>query len=78
MMGALANHVWQSTVFAVAAALVAIALRRQQARVRYGLWLTASLKFLVPCAPLVDAGSSRPSKRRTGSSTSKKASAGTA
>ena len=56
MMGELANHVWQSTVFAVAAAIVAIALRRQQARVRYGLWLTASLKFLVPFAPLIDAG----------------------
>jgi bla regulator protein BlaR1 len=45
---ALLNHLWQSTVFAVAVALFTLLLRRNAARVRYWLWLTASLKFLVP------------------------------
>jgi len=54
---AIGNHLWQSTLFAVAAALVALALRKNQARVRYWLWLAASLKFLVPFAVLVSLGS---------------------
>jgi bla regulator protein blaR1 len=52
-----ANHLWQSTIFAAAAALLAIALRRQRAETRYRLWLAASLKFLIPLAPLIDLGS---------------------
>lgn len=48
MMAGLANHLWQSTVVACLAWLVTIALRRDRAGVRYGVWLAASLKFLIP------------------------------
>ncbi len=54
---ALANHLWQSTLFAVAAALLAFALRRNRAQTRYWLWLIASLKFLLPFSLLVSIGS---------------------
>jgi bla regulator protein BlaR1 len=47
------NHLWQSTVFAAAGALAALALRRNSPRLRYWLWLAASLKFLVPFALMV-------------------------
>ncbi len=50
------NHLWQSTVFAVAIALAASALRRNSPRVRYWLWLAASLKFLIPFSLLVSTG----------------------
>lgn len=54
------NHVWQSTVFAVAVALVALALRKHSARARFWLWTFASLKFLVPFALLAVLGSHLP------------------
>lgn len=47
-MNHLANHLWQSTVFAAAVALATMAMRRNSARLRYWLWLAASLKFLIP------------------------------
>jgi uncharacterized protein (TIGR03435 family) len=50
------NHVWQSTLFAGVIAIVALALRHNRARLRYGLWLAASVKFLVPFATLAAAG----------------------
>ena len=53
----LANHLWQSTLFAAAAGLLSLALRKQRAQVRYGLWLAASVKFLIPFALLVSMGS---------------------
>src|SRR5262245_58616485 len=53
----LANHLWQSTLFAAAAWLLTLALRKNRASVRCGLWLAASLKFLVPFSLLVGAGS---------------------
>lgn len=53
----LADHLWQSTLFAAAAALLTLALRKNSARVRYAIWLVASLKFLVPFSLLVAAGS---------------------
>jgi beta-lactamase regulating signal transducer with metallopeptidase domain len=56
MTGALANHLWQSTMFAVLAGLVATALRDNRAQVRYWLWFTASLKFVVPFSLLVRLG----------------------
>ena len=52
----LANHLWQSTLFAVPVALLALALRKNRAAVRYWLWLAASVKFLIPFSLLVDAG----------------------
>jgi bla regulator protein blaR1 len=52
----LGNHLWQSSLFAVLAGLVALFLRKNRARVRYGLWLAASLKFLIPFALLIFLG----------------------
>jgi beta-lactamase regulating signal transducer with metallopeptidase domain len=56
-LSTLANHLWQSTLFAGVAGLLALALRRNYAATRYWLWTAASLKFLVPFALLVSAGS---------------------
>lgn len=53
MIGALASHLLQSTVFGLAAALLTLGFRNNQARVRYWLWLAASVKFLVPFQVLV-------------------------
>ena len=57
MAPALGNHLWQSTLFALGAGLLAWTLRGSQARARYWLWLAASLKFLVPFSALVAMGS---------------------
>ena len=54
---AVANHLWQSTAFALAAGVLALLLRRNQARARYWLWLAASIKFLVPFSLLMALGS---------------------
>jgi bla regulator protein blaR1 len=54
---ALGNHLWQSTLFAAAAGLLTLALRKNRARTRYRLWLAASAKFLVPFSPLIALGS---------------------
>ncbi len=54
---AMANHLWQSTLFALLAAVSTLALRKNQARVRHHIWLAASLKFLVPFSLLVNLGS---------------------
>jgi bla regulator protein BlaR1 len=51
------NHLWQSTVFAAAMALLTLAFRRNRASIRYALWLVASLKFLVPFSLVVAIGS---------------------
>jgi len=51
------NHLWQSTMWAAAVGLSSLALRRNHARLRYGLWFTASIKFLLPFAALAAAGS---------------------
>jgi bla regulator protein blaR1 len=56
MIRMLGDHVWQSTLVAVIAALVALALRRNHARLRYAIWLAASIKFLIPFAMLIAAG----------------------
>jgi len=53
---ALANHLWQSTIFAAAAALLTLILRKQHARTRYWLWQAASVKFLIPFSLLVAVG----------------------
>jgi bla regulator protein blaR1 len=57
MWAALGNHLWQSTLFALGAGLLAWTLRGSQARARYWLWLAASVKFLVPFSTLVAIGS---------------------
>ena len=52
MISAVLDHLWQSTLVALAAGLLATAFRKAGARVRYGLWLAASAKFLIPFAAL--------------------------
>src|ERR1700728_2892509 len=56
MTEALSNHLWQSTLFGAMAGLLTLVLRKNHARVRYWLWLAASVKFLVPFALLVALG----------------------
>jgi uncharacterized protein (TIGR03435 family) len=51
------SHLVQSTLFAGAAALLTLAFRANRAQVRFWLWLSASLKFLIPFALLSIAGS---------------------
>jgi len=57
MAPGMGNHVWQSTLFAVAAGLLTLILRKNHARARYWLWLAASVKFLIPFSILVNLGS---------------------
>jgi RND family efflux transporter MFP subunit len=57
MIGDLSNHLWQSTVFALVVALLTLVFRNNRAQVRYGLWLSASFKFLIPFALLMGLGS---------------------
>ena len=57
MMRELANHLWQSSLFAVMAGLLAIALRRNRAAVRFWIWFSASVKFFLPFALLITFGS---------------------
>ena len=52
----LANHLWQSTLFAAIAGVATLLLRKNRAQVRYWLWLAASLKFLIPFSLLIAAG----------------------
>src|ERR1700681_2033051 len=51
-----ANHLWQSTLFAGVAGSLTLALRDNRARVRHGVWLAASCKFLIPLSVLVAMG----------------------
>ncbi|HLG57036.1 MAG TPA: M56 family metallopeptidase [Vicinamibacterales bacterium] len=57
MTAGIFDHLWQSTVCAGVVALLSLALRRNRARLRYGIWFVASVKFLVPFAALAAAGS---------------------
>ena len=54
---AVANHLWQSTLFLLAVAALALLFRKNQARVRCGLWLAASFKFVLPFSLLIGLGS---------------------
>jgi uncharacterized protein (TIGR03435 family) len=53
----LVNHLWQSTLFAVAVALLCAGLRKHGASLRYWLWLAVSVKFLIPLSLLIELGS---------------------
>jgi beta-lactamase regulating signal transducer with metallopeptidase domain len=53
MIEMLANHLWQSTLFACAAAMLTVAFRKNGANIRFLIWLAASVKFLVPFALFV-------------------------
>jgi bla regulator protein BlaR1 len=50
------NHLWQSTMVAAIALLLALILRRNRASLRYWIWLAASLKFLLPFSLLIYVG----------------------
>jgi uncharacterized protein (TIGR03435 family) len=50
------NHLWQSTAFAFVAGVLTLAFRRNLAQVRYWLWFSTSVKFLVPFGLLVSLG----------------------
>jgi beta-lactamase regulating signal transducer with metallopeptidase domain len=52
----LADHLWQSTLFAAMGGVLTLALRNNRARVRHGLWLAASCKFLIPISLLIALG----------------------
>src|SRR2546422_770996 len=54
---AVGNHLWQSTLCVVIAGLLTLILRKNHARTRYGLWLPAWVKFLIPFSLLVNIGS---------------------
>jgi TonB family protein len=56
----LADHLWQSTLVAGAAALVCALLVRVAAQVRFTIWLVASAKFLVPFSLLTALGALLP------------------
>lgn len=52
----LVNHLWQSTAVALLAWLLTMALRDNEARIRYAIWMIASIKFLVPFSLLTRIG----------------------
>jgi len=56
MIGDWNDHLWQSTLFACAAGFLTLAFRKNLAQVRYWLWLSASMKFLIPFALLMGFG----------------------
>ena len=53
---AIVNHLWQSTLVMLVVWLLTLVLKRNQARTRYWIWMTASLKLLVPFSLLVAIG----------------------
>jgi uncharacterized protein (TIGR03435 family) len=55
---ALVNHLWQSTVVTLVAWFLAWNLRGNQARMRYWVWMIASVKFLIPFSLLIAVGES--------------------
>jgi bla regulator protein blaR1 len=55
-MTAVADHLWQSTLVAGGAAVLALLLRNNRAHLRHAVWLAASLKFLIPFAALIAIG----------------------
>ncbi|HTA41918.1 MAG TPA: M56 family metallopeptidase [Bryobacteraceae bacterium] len=57
MAPAIFNHLWQSTIFAVVAGLLSLALRQNHARTRHWIWIAASVNFLIPFSLLISAGS---------------------
>ncbi|MCL2661497.1 MAG: M56 family metallopeptidase, partial [Acidobacteriaceae bacterium] len=59
---ALVQHLWQSTIVCLALWLLALMLRRNDARVRFRLWLLASVKFLLPFGLLIAASGSLSSR----------------
>lgn len=55
-MAAILDHLWQSSLFTAGMGLLALLLRRNEARIRYWLWFAASVKFLLPFSVLASLG----------------------
>jgi bla regulator protein blaR1 len=53
----LANHFWQSTLFAIGAWLITLFLNKNRARIRYWVWFSVSIKFLIPFSLFLNLGS---------------------
>jgi bla regulator protein blaR1 len=64
---ALEDHLWQSTVFALLAAVIALSMQKNHARVRFWVWFAASIKFLIPFSILVTLGSTAALPHQSGS-----------
>jgi beta-lactamase regulating signal transducer with metallopeptidase domain len=56
MIAGVLNHLWQSSLCVLAAGLLCLALRPDQASARHSVWLAASLKFLLPFSALISLG----------------------
>src|SRR5687768_1617490 len=56
MISELANHLWQSTLFALAVGLLTLMCRKNHASVRYWLWFSVSVKFFIPFTLLTTLG----------------------
>jgi bla regulator protein blaR1 len=56
----IANHLWQSTAFVLVVGLLTRLFGNNRARVRYSLWLAASVKFLIPFSALMALSSLMP------------------
>jgi RND family efflux transporter MFP subunit len=57
MIADVTNHLWRSTLFVFVVALLTVAFRNNRARIRFWLWFSASLKFLLPFSLLMSLGS---------------------
>ena len=57
---AIANHLWQSTALAGVVWMLTLPMRKNSAQVRFGLWLAASIKFLLPFSLLIALGGMLP------------------
>jgi uncharacterized protein (TIGR03435 family) len=57
MISPIVNHLWQSSCVALLTGLLAFMLRGNSPKVRYWIWLSASLKFLLPFTLLASLGS---------------------
>jgi len=56
MIAAILNHLWQSSLFALAVGSLTLLFRNNGASIRHGLWLVASVKFLLPFSLLATLG----------------------
>jgi hypothetical protein len=56
-LNVMADHLWQSTLFAGFAGLLTLALRKNPARARHWIWFAASVKFLIPFSLFIALGS---------------------
>jgi uncharacterized protein (TIGR03435 family) len=60
------DHLWQSTLFALCVAALAIALRGIPAKTRFWLWFAGLVKFLIPFSLLLSLGAGLAPKHNSG------------